>query len=677
VKKSYLIVFLLLTFLLAGCVFASNDTNSHIDVSVSDDNVKMGDTIKFTATKNSKDNQAVVFKVNNKTVTNSNNQSKVKPVNNKASMEYTIPDGFRAGKALVTAVSNVNNTRVETNTYFNVEKMNTRFTNISVYRSLNSYNVNSIILDDNNHTMSGSAKVAIKVNGKTLQKNNVTQYFKAANGVLNATFVLPTSFQKRNITLTLVTGDTYSYIGTRHVIENLVDGSIEVKRMNINFINTTITRKENNVKLYSLLVDDNNLTVKDTSKVAVKINGITLQENDEPKYFYIVNGVLNISFDINPGLANRNLNITLVTGDTYSYIGVRKNFTSLVSKYTSMKVSNNISRPYNNITIPVTVTNNFVGVTDGNISVYVNNKLVSTSKYDLNKPYISIDSLDVGTYTVKLVYNSNTYDSCNATITLNVRNVLKTRTGKVASVFVKLYTSVNANDVKTWVNSGITDVYVQAHARSDEDDNLRHVISLTKNTNIKVHAWILTFKESGSWDHSTTHQTALKNYISKIIKIPGVEGVVLDYVRYSGTNPSTTNVTLITNFVRDVYNIIKSYNPQMELSACVFAEKAGTKTYYGQDYDALSKHLDFLLPMAYKYSYNAGTSWLKSVTEYVVNHSSHAKVVSIIQTYKDEEGTQLISKSELTSDINAIMSVGSYGYSLFYKTLIKEYPKIF
>lgn len=669
-KKRYLFVFLLLTFLLAGCVFASNDTDTDLDVSVSNENVKMGDTIKFTATKYSDDNQAVVFKVNNKTVKNDNNESKVKPVNNQASIDYTIPDGFRAGQAQVTAVTNINSERVETNTYFNVEKMNTRFTNITVYRSLNLYNVNALLLDDNNHTMYGSAKVAIKVNGKTLQKDNQTQYFKATNGVINATFKLPEAFQKRNITLTLVTGDTYSYIGTRHEIKNLADGSIEVKRMNINFIDTNITRKDTHVNIYSLLVDDNNYTVKDTSKVAVKINGKTLSQ-----YFYAVNGVLNISFNVTEGLAHRNLNFTLVTGDTYSYIGVRKNFTSIVVMKTSLKVNSTISRPYNNITIPVQVLHENESVNNGNISVYINNKLITTVNYDEKYQSIELDSLDFGNYTVKLVYDSNTYDSSNATFTLNVYNVIKDRTTKVASLFVKLYTSVNEDDVKTWVDSGITDVYVQAHAECDEDENLRHVINLTKKTNIKVHAWLLIFKENGKWDYSTTHQKALKEYISKIIKIPGVEGVVLDYIRYSGSNPKIVNADLVTNFVKDVNIILKSYHPRLELGACVFPEMAATKMYYGQDYEALSEHLDFLMPMAYKFLFKNTRDWMKTVTEYVVARSSKAKVLAVIQTYRSSKS--ILPLNEVVADINAVMSAGSYGYSLFYKTLITEYPKIF
>jgi hypothetical protein len=80
--------------------------------------------------------------------------------------------------------------------------------------------------------------------------------------------------------------------------------------------------------------------------------------------------------------------------------------------------------------------------------------------------------------------------------------------------------------------------------------------------------------------------------------------------------------------------------------------------------------------MAYKYDYNAGRSWLKSVTSYVVNHAKYSKVVTVLQTYKETSGGLIqLSKSELELDAQAVMSAGSYGYSLFRYGLISSYPR--
>ena len=82
-----------------------------------------------------------------------------------------------------------------------------------------------------------------------------------------------------------------------------------------------------------------------------------------------------------------------------------------------------------------------------------------------------------------------------------------------------------------------------------------------------------------------------------------------------------------------------------------------------------------MMPMAYKYDYKEGTAWLKSVTSYVVKRAVYSKVVTVLQTYKTSGGTSTeLSKSELEKDARAVMSVGSYGYSLFRYGLISSYP---
>lgn len=1044
--------------IMASTVSASDNTD--FDLSVSKETVKMGDTIQLTATKNTDDTSPVVFKINNKTITDNKNTSKIKPEKNKSTINYTIPDGFRAGQVNVTAVTTSKNKRQETTGNFNVEKINTRFTDITVYRSLDSYRVTSQILDDNNHTMKGSSKVAIKINGKTLQKDNKTTYFKADNGLLNATFRLDSAFSNRNITLTLVTGDTYSYIGTRHEIKNLADGSIEVKRMNINFINTNITRNKTRVNIYSQLVDDNNYTVKDTSKIAVKINSKTLQENGTPKYYYAVNGELNVTFDISQSLIDRDINVSLVTGDTYSYIGVRKNYTIPVSGKTTTMTSQSIIRNYTNITVPVKViTDNNKAVKNGNISVIINGKVISTSKINQNTRYITINSLPIGRYNITLRYTSTdyrssenvthltvtdtlrhppviilntinetmysdninitgklsdnkgysltetpltikvndktyttrtdldghytfnvkTYDvgtnnvsvsfkgndlynassvktsfnvtaqkttiyldnigtfnysdvvtirgrytaqnginlrqtplnirinsreftvktdddgvfslnipateigknnvsisykgnprfckaeaytsfmvvgksdtlslnsipetqftdnvvisgvfidrfanavsntnliitvngknysvktdskgkyslnyktgligvnnvtvsyygntnypllknmstfnvtrkdtrlsvekiadaklgsnitikgkytdssgnplklttvsllindvrysaktdengnyrcdyecyvfgtntveiyyqgteryvgtSLNATFTVNAPDngmYFKTRKTMVASVFAS--GSITSAHVTKWVNAGITDVYVSTPAYNKDTSLLLKTISLCKNTNIKVHAWIVVFRKNGVWDNSASHQKYMKNFINDVMHIKGVEGVCLDYIRYSGTNPKIVNTSVITNFLKDVNYMAKNIDKRMEVAACVMPEITNLKYYYGQDLQQMEKYVDYMVVMAYKNNYYQDTAWMVDVTKSLISKTKHAKVVTSIATYSDMYGKNYLSVSEIRSDIKAVMNAGSYGYSLFSKSTTPVYPKIF
>ncbi|MCI5867463.1 MAG: hypothetical protein SOZ23_03600 [Methanosphaera sp.] len=245
---------------------------------------------------------------------------------------------------------------------------------------------------------------------------------------------------------------------------------------------------------------------------------------------------------------------------------------------------------------------------------------------------------------------------------------------KITSLFVQIGASVSKSTVDTWKKAGITDVYVQARASTDNYAKLKEVVSLTRGSNIRVHAWVICFSTSHGFDISDKQQTMIKNFISKVIKIDGVRGVCLDYVRYSGSNPSSVVPSKITNFVKAVNSIVKSNDPTKTVSACVFAEKAGTKVYYGQDYAAMSPYVDVMLPMAYKYDYHAGRNWLKDVTAYVVKEAKYSKVVTVLQTYKEGSKITMLPKSELTDDAKAVMSVGSCGYSLFRYGLISGYP---
>lgn len=252
---------------------------------------------------------------------------------------------------------------------------------------------------------------------------------------------------------------------------------------------------------------------------------------------------------------------------------------------------------------------------------------------------------------------------------------IKSKTTLTTGIFVQMSATVNKNTVNKWVKAGVTDVYVQARASTSNMAKLKKVISLCKNKNIKVHAWVICFQTDNGFDISTKQQNLIKKFVTKVTKISGVEGVCLDYVRYSGTKPSIVKPSKITNFVKAVKNILKKQNKNLVLSVCVFAEKSKTKQYYGQDYAAMSPYVDVMMPMAYKYDYNSGRNWLKDVTKYVVNKAKYSKVVTILQTYKEKSwGYKTLSATELKNDAKAVMSAGSKGYTLFRYGLISSYP---
>ncbi len=268
--------------------------------------------------------------------------------------------------------------------------------------------------------------------------------------------------------------------------------------------------------------------------------------------------------------------------------------------------------------------------------------------------------------------------SLNATFNVSTpisAKIFKTRKTMVASVFVS--GSIDSSHITKWVNSGITDVYVMAKAYNNDTALLRQTISLCKNTNIKVHAWVIVFRENKKWDNSVSNQNKMKKFLTEVMHINGVEGVCLDYIRYSGTNPSIVNTSVITNFLKDVNYIAKNIDQRMEVAACVMPEITNLKYYYGQDLKAMEKYVDYMIVMAYKNNYYKDTAWMVEVTQSLLKQVKHAKVVTSLTTYSDMYGKNYLSIQEITSDIKAILKAGSYGYSLFSKSTTPVYPKIF
>lgn len=245
----------------------------------------------------------------------------------------------------------------------------------------------------------------------------------------------------------------------------------------------------------------------------------------------------------------------------------------------------------------------------------------------------------------------------------------------ITGMYVQIGASVTSSDVAKWVKAGITDVFVQARASTDNTEKLRTVINLCKNTNIRVHAWIICFATNDGFDVSQKQQNMITTFIKKVIKIDGVDGISLDYVRYNGLNPSIVNPNVITGFVKDVNTIVKGYDSSLLVSAAVFAEKAGTVTYYGQDYTSLSPYLDIMIPMTYKYDYGGSDSWLSSSTKYVVDRAKESMVVSAITSYKPVgSNLQVLSTSALEHDAQVVLDAGSKGYIIFRYGLLNGYP---
>ena len=379
-----------------------------------------------------------------------------------------------------------------------------------------------------------------------------------------------------------------------------------------------------------------------------------------------------------------------INNATVSYYG--NNNKAFITNNTKFNVTKKDTKltidPVSNATLGnnVTIKGKYTDSSGNPLKYTTVSLVVNDAKYGLKTDENGVFKVEYETFVsgvnhIEAYYRgTEKYSGTTINATFNVTTPLtgryfKNRKTMVASVFAS--GTITSEHVTKWVNSGITDVYVRATEYDNDTSLLRKTINLCKNTNIKVHAWIIVFRDNGKWDNSIATQNKMKRFMKSVMQINGVEGVCLDYIRYSGVNPSIVNTSVITNFLKDVNYIAKNIDPRMEVSACVMPEITNLKYYYGQDLKAMENYVDYMICMAYKNNYYQDTAWMVDVTKSLLKQVKHAKVVTSLTTYSDMYGRKYLPLSEITSDIKAIMNAGSYGYSLFSKSTTPVYPKIF
>ncbi len=248
----------------------------------------------------------------------------------------------------------------------------------------------------------------------------------------------------------------------------------------------------------------------------------------------------------------------------------------------------------------------------------------------------------------------------------------------VRSIWLKAE-DIGTINVGELVDANITDIFIKANLISSPTYQtvLNNIITKLNNTGIRIHAWITCFKDiNGKWvdPASTTQQNNLLNGITDIVKNYSIDGIHLDYVRYSGIGDNAAykhnGTAVITSFVKDVYNAVKTIKPNVAVSAALMPEGAANGYYYGQDYKALAPYLDIIVPMIYKGNYGKDSAWIGSVTKYIVGQANGIPVIAGLQTYISDNNVNPIPASELNADIKAALDNGASGFALFRHGLI-------
>ena len=221
-------------------------------------------------------------------------------------------------------------------------------------------------------------------------------------------------------------------------------------------------------------------------------------------------------------------------------------------------------------------------------------------------------------------------------------------------------------------------------------DPLQYLIDKTQNTDIEIHAWVTVFVMSNAditklpfahlWFQHPEWTTYYKggkimtpkmsegafmdpgipqthdyllNILSDIVKNYNIKGIQLDYIRYpdslSGYNPlalknfnplsDTTfhqwKVNQITNFVRKVYQTLKTINPDLKCSAAVIADRKKAYNQYSQDWNSwLEKGI---IDKVYLMAYNTSSKTFKTMIQSLNSVSKKEDVVIGLRAWREKE----------------------------------------
>jgi hypothetical protein len=162
------------------------------------------------------DGGVVIFKINGETLRDAEgNVIKVEVVNGVAIYNYTLPDGMKARNYNITAVySNSHYYRAQTNSTLTVVKENIHY-NITTDVTGKDVSLKGTILDEHNHTVVGTNKLCIKVDGSTLKdSDSKVIYYYIKNGIINIDFTVPSN-RTGTHNIELITGSNYAYESLR------------------------------------------------------------------------------------------------------------------------------------------------------------------------------------------------------------------------------------------------------------------------------------------------------------------------------------------------------------------------------------------------------------------------------------------------------------------------------
>ena len=151
--------------------------------------------------------------------------------------------------------------------------------------------------------------------------------------------------------------------------------------------------------------------------------------------------------------------------------------------------------------------------------------------------------------------------------------------------------------------AGVTDVFMDTrfHKGRIIGDMIKACTAAGKAHGVRVHAWICCFQGAEREPTPQERRDAVAAAAEQIARDYEVDGIHLDYVRWSSKSKAERQPEMITGFVRDVGRRVRKARPGILLSAAVFPSYPSCRKDVGQDWNDWLDYglLDYVLPMNY------------------------------------------------------------------------------
>ena len=347
---------------------------------------------------------AVIFKINGLTLKDENgNEIMANVINGHASLNYTLSYKYSAYPSTSTGMNNF--TAVYINNYYNANSdtvdfkitattiPDMKFDNINILTGENT-TINITVRDINNKTIVANKKIAVKINGKTIIHDNITD----GKIYLN----IPTdqlSEGQYNLLIIIGTNSIYSNASYTMIID--------IQKRNASIETQAFT----NGKTLSLVTKvTSNESFIDESVVIYKLNGVTLKDEDGNVIkVNVKNGLASLDYEL-PGITTAiNYNLTSVYISNFYYNRCEEVETISVPKIAipSISLNDSIISKGQNLSISTTLKDAYNDTLQGlsNIDIKINGNSVMKTAIMNGKLNVTIptDKLKADNYEVIII----------------------------------------------------------------------------------------------------------------------------------------------------------------------------------------------------------------------------------------------------------------------------------